>query len=466
MAWETGTANGHLDLLDRLWTFLTTNPSLVAAGQQWGGVKQQMLYRKAWTGRIAFNGYTTNATTMPDAPPSWLALDYSTYNFKGTINIPAAGSYKFYVDSRGPASVYIDGTNVTARTTDAASGVVGNFVDNAFSNAITLTAGNHELEIRYVNESGMGANSALALGWLKPGDASPSIVPAGNLSNIEVHWQPWGVTLARPGSAADTKRMTDCRYLHLIGPGMDGSKAIHVEITSYNEANRDYANWLLKYGIGTAFQDTGAGVLSPSNGNKWMPLATSPLKYWFVANGQRFIVVAKVSTLYISCYCGFFLPYATPQEYPYPIMIGASAGTNIRYTDTAYKNFRSFWHPKSESAGDDEAYQRTSLSIRMPSGSEMFFDNDAANSNIIGGTYPYRGQISYRPAIEGEYVLTPIILFNTSRSDTYGELDGIYHVNGYSIQSEDVVTIGGVDHLVVQSANMSGSGTYAAIRLE
>ena len=35
MAWVSGTCTGHLDLLDALKTFLTSNAGLVAAGQAW-----------------------------------------------------------------------------------------------------------------------------------------------------------------------------------------------------------------------------------------------------------------------------------------------------------------------------------------------------------------------------------------------------------------------------------------------
>lgn len=41
MAYETGTATDYLDLLDKLRVFLTSNASLVAAGQQWQVLRWQ-----------------------------------------------------------------------------------------------------------------------------------------------------------------------------------------------------------------------------------------------------------------------------------------------------------------------------------------------------------------------------------------------------------------------------------------
>jgi hypothetical protein len=50
MAWTSGTAAGHDDLMDDLKTFLTTNAALVAAGQNWVAEKDE-----TFTPRTIFN---------------------------------------------------------------------------------------------------------------------------------------------------------------------------------------------------------------------------------------------------------------------------------------------------------------------------------------------------------------------------------------------------------------------------
>lgn len=55
-----------------------------------------------------------------------------------------------------------------------------------------------------------------------------------------------------------------------------------------------------------------------------IPLRDDEMSYWFVANGRRFIIVAKVMGYYLSMYCGYMLQFGTDLENPYPMYIGGS----------------------------------------------------------------------------------------------------------------------------------------------
>jgi hypothetical protein len=57
MAWTSGTASGHDDLMDDLKTFLTTNAALVAAGQNWVVEKDE-----TFTPRTIYNVIGTSLT--------------------------------------------------------------------------------------------------------------------------------------------------------------------------------------------------------------------------------------------------------------------------------------------------------------------------------------------------------------------------------------------------------------------
>ena len=43
------------------------------------------------------------------------------------------------------------------------------------------------------------------------------------------------------------------------------------------------------------------------------------MPYWFIANGRRFIVIVRVSSVYQSAYAGFILPYHLPNTF-YPAL--------------------------------------------------------------------------------------------------------------------------------------------------
>ena len=48
------------------------------------------------------------------------------------------------------------------------------------------------------------------------------------------------------------------------------------------------------------------------------------IPYWFLADGRRVIIVAKITTVYEHAYLGFLDAYATPGEWTYPLVVGVS----------------------------------------------------------------------------------------------------------------------------------------------
>jgi hypothetical protein len=68
--------------------------------------------------------------------------------------------------------------------------------------------------------------------------------------------------------------------------------------------------------------------------------------------------------------------------------------------------------------------------------------------------------------LDGGYLLSPVIVHFTSPSKyIFGELDGIYHVSGFSNASANVITIGSDDYLVVQNVYRNTIGDYCAVKL-
>ena len=58
-----------------------------------------------------------------------------------------------------------------------------------------------------------------------------------------------------------------------------------------------------------------------------------------VANGRRIVVVVKTGTYYECVHLGLFLPYATPAQYPYPLVVGGSYNGSTRWSNAyTYRN--------------------------------------------------------------------------------------------------------------------------------
>lgn len=262
----------------------------------------------------------------------------------------------------------------------------------------------------------------------------------------------------------------------LQGPGLSTTEQIFVGFQAVNDVPNDI------YGL----QIAGAQGFSAGNGfaaqvggspTSYVAVWNSPMTYWIVGNGQRFVVVVKVSTTYHAMYCGKILPYGTPTQYPYPLFIGGEAATNLRWSDTSV-GFRHFVDPGSASSAANGG-----VNLCFPDGSWQFFQNfinSSGNDSLStqGRTvWPYAGSSNngtevdsrlreMRDNIDGSYTLLPLILHSEAPSrQVFGELDGCFYVSGFGNAAENIVTIGGVDHLVVQNIHRTNRWNYWALKL-
>jgi hypothetical protein len=220
----------------------------------------------------------------------------------------------------------------------------------------------------------------------------------------------------------------------------------------------------------TFFNQPGAIPLSVTDPcSPSMPLWGSAIPYWFVVSGRRIIVVAKVGTTFQMCYLGWYLPFASPNQYPYPMFVGGSCGGNAGvYTGTTALN-SAFW--RGQVAGQLQSHVTV-----LPGGAQVSPANlwaPASNlADTFSGMFPYNtspaganGIGQHSDAIDGSKVLTPVTISidSVTHIGLLGDLDGVYHVPSGS--AEDVITIGADDYLVVQNVFRSAGTELAAIKL-
>ena len=204
---------------------------------------------------------------------------------------------------------------------------------------------------------------------------------------------------------------------------------------------------------------------------RYMPLWDSAIKYWFMGNGQRIIVAVKISTTYFSCYLGKFLPIAAPSEYPQPYYVGMPM-TALNRWSLASASIRSFFDPS-------QAAQVHQPSNNWIQGGNFYQSSSESNVGTSGGyVWPYNADLGgnsncvtrwreQRDLLGGGYNRERLVLLaDDPADDVLGELDGAYAVPGFSQASEDIVQIGGLDHLVVQDNFRTNRWNYAALALE
>ena len=262
-------------------------------------------------------------------------------------------------------------------------------------------------------------------------------------------------------------------------PGAGGLDEIIVGAQVFSDVTGDYYNWRLggfqAFDAGSAFdQQAGyVGGASQAHPSPVLPLWDSTIPFWFIANGRRVIVIAKISATYMSCYLGFMEPYMAPGSFPYPLIVGGSlafaaaepgvGSPNWRWS-YAGTEMRSFPIPVPLNLGADAD---SSLRLRLPSGVWRGFSTSAADPTY-GKVWPY-GWVhipawDWRPNLDGGYSMLPILLCDNT-PNVYGELDGVYALTGFSQGAENTITIGGVTYLVVQNTFRNTKSDFFAVRL-
>ena len=249
---------------------------------------------------------------------------------------------------------------------------------------------------------------------------------------------------------------------YLKAPGLSGTEAIYINIRAFHYTASDYYNWEMNaaqgYNSGAAF------IAQPGRSpNAYMYLWNQSTPYWFIANGQRVIVIAKVSSVYQVAYLGKFLPYGTPGQYPYPVAVGGCgwSSADLRFSDTSYSHL-AFFDPNG-------------LHICDPANAWQTFQNwstgGGANPSPYNTTWPYIYYGGNRPVwmsqnLDGSYTVFPLRLYQSSPSNNLlGELDGVAFVTGNQNSSESTINDGTNTWMVVQNVFRTAADNYCAVKM-
>lgn len=283
----------------------------------------------------------------------------------------------------------------------------------------------------------------------------------------------------------------------LRGPGLSGDQSILVGMRLVEEPINDQY-WIELRGLSGVIPTglTWVDHVNVSPTYVRMFLDDAPMTHWFVANGRRFVVVMKISTVFEAMYAGLILPYATPLRYPYPLFIGGSAGerwnTSVvdswRSTDRNHRQF-----PFSSFTSGTNNPTTVAAQMLSPAGEWLDVVGDAAQDNsgdvIIHpnarmpmflpnpqGDSAYQGNGGFgstevhaqlRATKDGLLPMTHMHLVRrTGQEAIYGVFDGCERIVGIGNSSENMAVVDGVSYLTVQDTYRTGTGDYWALKLE
>lgn len=232
------------------------------------------------------------------------------------------------------------------------------------------------------------------------------------------------------------------REVILKGTGLSGTEEIFVGFRTYQDVNADYYNLVAAaftgYVPGNTFDTQPGAMLSG------VPAHNNRIDYWLTLNGHRIVLAMKVGTpVYESCYVGKFLPYATPSQYPYPIICAGmlSGVPAVRFSETTHSI------PYKGS--------RPNLRMRFNDGAWKQPDCWPWNSDIQAGATQVRDTGSVYPTL-------PVVL--SDANGVYGELDGIFSISGFNNAVENTGVDGSL--VVIQDVARTGFTDYYAMRLD
>jgi hypothetical protein len=274
--------------------------------------------------------------------------------------------------------------------------------------------------------------------------------------------------------------------------GNDGLRDIYVGALLFSDAGADYFNWRLGgfngYASGNAFTSQPGFLGQPG---PVLNLWNSTIPYWFVANGQRVVVFAKVSSVYVSCYLGLINPYVDPGYWPYPLFVGGSmawtlepavASANWRWSYSANYQMGNYWRGVNTYSITQTTCQGR---LRLPDGYYIgvggYTSGDPIGPSGQCSVWPYacdsstspnRGLQGIRENLDGSYPLLPI-MFSSDRGtpagsdvNTWGELDGVRATTGHANAAENTITEGLLTYVVFQNVYQNEKDQYCALALD
>ena len=273
-------------------------------------------------------------------------------------------------------------------------------------------------------------------------------------------------TLLGDATAAD-------EVMTLQGPGLAGTDTIIVTLSPYQDAGADYYNWRLGGAISYDAGPPESWLGASPGGDDQAPrvlLRNGSMQYWFRADGRSISGVVKVSTVYQCFHLGLLLPYATPGQWPLPLVVGGmTTEQQMRFSDETDEH-SAFWDP-FRNGNEGSVYG--ALLVRDAGGNWLDFANRSGQAMsderfVFPRRYSTTGPIVTKH-LEPIGTCWPTDRFEVSTKtptkNLLGALDGWLWTTGHGLAAEDVITVDGQDYLAVPNAFRNELDRWALMQL-
>lgn len=245
----------------------------------------------------------------------------------------------------------------------------------------------------------------------------------------------------------------------LQAPGLTGTDQIFYGLKIYKSVASDYYNCQIDgftgYVSTSTFENQPGSIYGAGQVGIGVTLWNQSIPYWLVANAQGFTCCAKIQNAYVIFGAGFLLRYATPGQYPYPLLVHGNLpqADATRYSVTTWV---SGWKGS-----------RNNLRLRFTNGVWLTPDclpykqtvnvrNTNSNSNNAVGFYGLHAiDLADTTTASGNGALT----------NNYGMVENLYYVSGFNNTVENTLVSGGITYVVIRDGFRTGNNDYIALKL-
>ena len=205
------------------------------------------------------------------------------------------------------------------------------------------------------------------------------------------------------------------------------------------------------------------------------------MNYWFMVSNSRILCALKVDSYMVTFYVGFLLTSATREQMPYPLYIHGSCIGDPDYTATTLHCGGGMF-PEASGATATDIYCSTLYddTSKYWADYEKKVGTQPGNVECVGASssvprYNFANQ--WGNCLDGTVFLRPVYMqnrgyytvgnnvYDAPNVATVGQLDGIFLLDGTDLTAESIVTISGVDYLLVNNYYRVGRGNICALRL-
>lgn len=183
-----------------------------------------------------------------------------------------------------------------------------------------------------------------------------------------------------------------------------GSDEIYTGIRTYEDVSENAQNWELAGMTGHDLElpygdqpnispGRHTDATSSQSGGSFVPLSTIGLTYWLNVTGRRIKLTVRVSTRYSDLYLGFWSPFGTLTEIPYPLCVGGCVSQPDTRFDSSREGYASVAFPVAKahvaSVVDPGDLKNGPIMLRLVTGEWATFANAFELSTLPGSSSVY-----------------------------------------------------------------------------